>query len=268
MQAVWEFPMRLPRHAFSVRDAARAGDVWRCMQEAAVEASTLAGWPPQRYRQERTAFIVRSMTVVHEREAEYGERIDVRTWVSRWRREMFSTREIRLIGEHGPVARATQEWVHVSAALQPVRGSKDLVERFPEHDGDASVEMPAFTPRDGPTMRFELETWWTWMDPLDHVNHPAYVDFCDEGISRRMAEAGLRPVDLAPVAEKLTFRSGVAAGEHVVVEMSRLGTTDTGALVLAHRVLVPPDRLCADGITVRRLATGDGAALVAAFDGP
>jgi acyl-CoA thioesterase FadM len=276
-----ELATRLPRHAFSARDAARAGDVWRCLQEAAVEASTLAGWPPQRYRAEQTAFIVRSMSVVHHREAEYGERIDVRTWVSRWRREMFTTREIRLVGESGPIASATQEWVHVSAStgLEPARGSRALLDSFPVHDGGPPVELPAFAPSRGSargeaprtetrgtTARFELDCWWTWMDPLDHVNHPAYVDFCDEAISRRLAAAGIRPVELAPVAEKLTFRSGISAGERLVVELSPIGTTDAGALVLGQRVLAAPDRLCADGIAIRRLAGGDSAPLVAAFE--
>ncbi len=267
-RSVWEFPTRLPRHAFSARDAARAGDVWRCFQEVAVEASSRAGWPPRRYRESRTAFVMRTMTVVHHREAEYGEATTARTWVARMRRDMLTTREIRLAGEQGAVADATQEWVHVSAELKPARASSALTESFPEHAGGPSVELPAFTPRRGPTRRFEFACWWTWMDPLDHVNHPAYVDFADEATSRRMIEAGFAPLDLVPVAEKMTFRVGVAAGDRVTVETTPEGTTDAGALVLAHRVLVAPDRLCADGISVRTLAGGGVESLVAAFYEP
>ena len=62
-----------------------------------------------------------------------------------------------------------------------------MVNRLPD---SPPAELPEVaTPREGMPFRFEVEAWWTWMDPLDHVNHPAYVDRCDEGISRRMAAA-------------------------------------------------------------------------------
>jgi len=264
IEPVWEFPLRIPRHAFSARDAARAGDVWRCFQEAAVEASTLAGWPPVRYRQEGAAFIVRTMTVCHHREAEYGERTRARTWVSRFRREMFSTRQLRLLGESGLVAAATQEWVFVSAELAPMRAGRGLLDAFPVHVEDPSVEMPGFEAIDGPTRRFSFDVWFTGMDPLDHVNHPAYLDFCDEAISRHMATAGLSPVALRPVAETLTFRAGAVALDQVTVETTPIGHTAEGFLVCKHRVM-RGETVCADGRTVRTLAGADPRALVDAF---
>lgn len=268
-QPFWEFPLRLPRHAFSARDAARAADVWRCFQEAAVEASTLAGWAPQRYRAEQKAFVVRSMTVVHVREAEYGERTRARTWVSRFRRDMFSTREVRLFGEMGPVASATQEWVFTTARLEPVRADASLTDCFPVHDEGPSIALPAWDEREGPTHRFDFEAWWTWMDPLDHVNHPGYLDFCDEAISRRMAAVGLAPVALRPVAEKLTFKAGVMAGDRVRITSRMRGLTPEGHLVLAHTIAKTAEGgaeiVCVEGTTIRTLASGDPARLVAAF---
>lgn len=266
-EPVWELPLRLPRHAFSPRDAARAGDVWRCFQEAAVEASTRAGWPPMRYREAGTAFVVRAMTVVHHREATYGENTFARTWVWRFRRDTISTREVRLIGDDGPVASATQEWVHVNADLKPVRAGAELTSCFPNHDGDPSPRLPEWEELPGATHQLRVPCWYTWMDPLDHVNHPAYVDWCDEAISRVMVEAGLSPSALQPVAEKLTFRAGLRAPEEATVESRRVGRTGAGDLVLSHRILKPDGTLCADGHTVRRLAIGDPASLVAAFDG-
>jgi len=264
VEPVWEFPLRIPRHAFSARDAARAGDVWRCFQEAAVEASTLAGWPPARYRQEGAAFIVRTMTVCHHREAEYGEQTRARTWVSRFRREMFSTRQLRLIGEAGLVAAATQEWVFVSADLSPMRAGRGLLDAFPVHVEDPSVVMPAFEALEGPTRRFSFDVWFTDMDPLDHVNHPAYLDFCDEAISRHMVTAGLSPVALSPVAETITFRAGAVALDQVTVETTPIGQTAEGFLVCKHRVM-RGETVCADGRTVRKLAGADPQALVDAF---
>lgn len=254
----------LPRHAFSVRDAARAGDVWRAFQEVAVEGSSRAGWPPLRYRSEGAAFVMRTMTVVHHLEALYGEPLTARTWVRRFRREMLSTREVRLGSSRGPIASGTQEWVHVSKELSPTRASKELVDAFPviDIDGETPATLPEFEPMEGPSHTFEFDAWWTWMDPLDHVNHPAYVDFCDEAICRVVAKAGLKPVQLRPLAEKVTYTRGVVATERVRIETRRIGR-HADAVVLGHEVFVG-DASCAKITTVRDLA--NGGALVNAFD--
>ena len=252
----------MPRHAFSARDAARAGDVWRLFQEAAVEASTRCGWPPMRYREEKSAFVVRSMTVRHEREAEYGEPLHALTWVSRMRREMLSTREIRVRSERGAIASARQEWVYVSESLETTRAPRSLLDAFPVDpgpEGDAPPELPALVaPVERPAPHvFAFRAWWTWMDPLDHVNHPQYVDFCDEAISVALSARGLAPRDLQPVAEELTFRSPVGAGDEVRVETTARGHAEGGAAVFAHRILVG-ERLCVTGTTYRRLAGESG----------
>src|SRR5690606_37881573 len=84
-QPFWEFPVALPRNAFSARDAARAGDLWRAFQEVAVGASTRAGWSARRFSEAGTAFVVRTMSVRHARETYYGEPLHARTWVCRFR---------------------------------------------------------------------------------------------------------------------------------------------------------------------------------------
>jgi acyl-CoA thioesterase FadM len=263
----WQVPVMLPRHAFSPRDSARAGDVWRACQDVAVEASIRAGWGPSRYREMGSAFVVRQMTVTHHREPSYGERLAGRTWVSRFRRDMLSTREVRIGTEAGhPVASATQEWVHVDADMKPARAPAELVAAFPPHDGGDSVVLPAWRELPGAVHRFTFRVWHMWMDPLAHVNHPAYVDFCDEGLSLAMKAAGLDPVALQPVAERMTFRYGAVADERVTVESQRLGVTEGGHPVVHHRILREDGTLGADGTTVRTLAGGDAAALVRAFD--
>jgi len=251
----WEVPAHLPRHAFSVRDAPRAGDVWRCFQEVAVEASTRAGWPPTRYREEGSAFVMRSMTTRHGLEPRYGETLSAKTWVRRFRREMFSTREVRMSSPRGEVAAATQEWVHVSVALAPTRAPASLTRAFPLRAEGEAVELPAREEAAGEVWSFELEAWHGWMDPLHHVNHPAYLDWCDEATMRAMATAGLDPVTLRPIAERLTFLRGVGAGEQVRVVSRRLGAVGD-AVAIEHRI-VRGDEVCVKAVTVRAL-TGDG----------
>lgn len=258
------FDLILPRNAFSPRERGRAGDLWRACQDAAVLESIRVGWPPARYVESGTSFIVRSMTAVHHRETSYGDTLKAHTWVSRTRREMFSTREVRIEGPLGRVISATQEWVHVSADLSPSRASAELLSAFPSLDvpGESTVEMPPIH-REllGRPHSFSFRCWHTWMDPLAHVNHPVYIDWCDESVSAAMKTAGLSPVELVPVAEHATFKSGVVADQNVTVTSHVRGVTDLGDVVFGHRIVDDADRVCAHATTVRRLVSGSSALL-------
>jgi acyl-CoA thioesterase FadM len=250
------FALTLPRNAFSPREAARGADLWRACQDVAVWESTRVGWPPSRYRDEGTSFLVRTMSVVHHRETSYGEPLTGRTWVSRIRREMFSTREVRIEGAAGPVCDATQEWVHVAADLSPTRAPRTLLDAFPiDAQQGASVAMPALavSEPDAPVHALRFRCWHVWMDPLAHVNHPMYVDFADESLACVVARAGISPVALVPVAETATYRAGVTADVEVCVESRLAGMTASGDVVVTHRVLGTGGELCATLTTVRRL---------------
>lgn len=224
-------------------------------------ASTDAGWPPSRYRTEGNAFVVRSMCVVHHRETFYGDPLIGRSWVSRFRREMLSTREVRIDGTDGaPVVVATQEWAHVSASLEPVRAPKTLSEAFPieERPSDRGAVLPEVVDvAHGTLAPVSLEIWDVWADPLGHVNHPVYVDFCDEALSRGLRARGIEPARLEPVAEQVHFKGGVAPGDRVTVETEASGWDATGAAVFRQRILVG-ERLAATATTVRRLFGEEG----------
>lgn len=259
-----ELPLLLPRSAFSPREAARAGDVWRLFQDVAVGGSMKAGWPPERYREEGVSFIVRSMEVVHHRETLYGEPLTGRTWPSRVRRQMFFQRECRITGPLGPVASATQHWVHVSSALELVKASDAMLAAFPEEDHGASVALPDREPVErveGPELSFEC--WRTWMDPLAHVNHPAYVDWCDEALSRWLERAGHDPVRLQPVAESAKYRGGVVGAERVTVTTALIARAGDAA-VFEHAVRVGDDDR-AKLTTVRRRHGEEGASALLAL---
>jgi len=117
------------------------------------------------------------------------------------------------------------------------------------------VDLPPFDPEEGSPLTFALRPWHTWMDPLAHVNHPAYVDWCDEAISVAMADAGLDPISLQPVAEWVKWRSGVKAPDEVEVRTRVLGSTAGGDVVCEHRISTGRDP-SAIALTARRLENG------------
>ena len=263
--AVWEFPLALPRNAFTAREVPRAGDIWRLCQDVATLASINAGWPPSRFRVEKVAFIVYKMTLLHEAQTPYGAVLDAQTWVSRFRRRTLCTREIRIRTDGQLAAAATQEWVHVDfGTLKPKQGSMEVAAAFPETDLEPSVKMPSFEELPGAQDELSFDMWQTWADPLAHANHPAYIDWCDEATSRRMLTAGLDPVLLRPVAEQVTFRSAVLPGERVTVRTKRVGVIGTDAVVLRHH-LETERGPAADAISVRALAEGSSEALISAW---
>ena len=213
MTGVEQFELMLSRHAFSPRDAARAGDLWRLLQDAAVIGSTRRGWDPRRYRDAGCAFVVRGMRVVHHREVAHGEPLSVRTWVDTFKRDVFTDRQIRVDVAGRPLVSATQEWVHVTTTpeVRVARAAPELRDAFVLVQPEPPVILPAWEAWGGPSWSFELRTWHTWMDPIGHANHPAYVDWCDEALSARIAERGGDPIAVSPVAEEVRFRSGVIA---------------------------------------------------------
>ena len=265
-RSVWEFPLSLPRNAFTAREVPRAGDIWRACQDVATTASMKAGWPPERFRDEGTSFLVYRMSVVHAHEPHYGQTLDAKTWVSRFRRRTLCTRQIRLRAEERLVAAATQEWAHVDGAtLKPKQASEGASDAFPEAEGDPSVVLPAYDQRPGTEHAFEFQMWQTWSDPLEHANHPAYIDWCDESTSRFMLNAGLDPIMLKPLAEHVVFRNSVLPGEVVEVRTARVGVIATDAIVLKHHIETEIGA-AADATTIRSLADGGARSLIEAWD--
>jgi acyl-CoA thioesterase FadM len=210
--------LRIPRHACSPRDRARAGELWRLVQEAAVQHSVAHGWPPSRYRQEGAAFVVRRLVGVHRREALYGEELAVTTHVAEVRRQMLVRRETRIAG----VLDASVEWVWWQGAAGRMPAS--VLDAFPIEPGPgvALPEIDRVEPTELPP--FPVEPWWTEMDPMAHTNHPRYVDWVDEALSRWIAAKGGDPIAMVPVADDLQFRVGARAGERIELALTRVGT--------------------------------------------
>lgn len=248
--AVVRFPYALPRTAFSPREAARAGDVWRAFQDIAVEAATRKGWSPMRMRASGSIWVVRSMTVLHAHETMFGEPLEGASWVRRTRRGMLSTREVRLYDSAGLVAAGSQEWAHLGVAglCRMPQSMEDDLGLFDE----GGVDLPSHTPKEGASFGFEFEVWETWSDPVGHVNHPQYVDFCDESVSRHMRERGVDPLVLVPVAETVTFRAELKPRDRVRVSSKLVGVTASGDLVFEHVIGTEATPRAADARTVRR----------------
>ena len=252
-----EITLDLQRHCYSPREAPRAGDVWRLCQAAAVRDSVARGWPPQRYTEEGTGFVVYGAVAVHTRPIRYGEPLVARTWLRDFRRGILSRREVRIYAAGELAAAATQRWAHISADMTPSRASADLLAAFqPLPGGGAELRLPDWEAVDGPRFEQTFRSWHTRVDPLNHANHPSYVDWCEEATAAAVFDAGGDPHALTPVAERVSLKSGIAGGEVVTVRGQVVGVTAAGDVGLEFWIGVGEERR-ASAWTVRRLAGGD-----------
>jgi acyl-CoA thioesterase FadM len=107
-----------------------------------------------------------------------------------------------------------------------------------------------------PLAPLDFTVWHGWMDALGHVNHPLYVDWCDEALRRAVAAGGGDPQGLDAVGERARFRTAALGGHTVSVSTTVTGTT--GAQVHTRHVA----RRTNDGVVLAELELvrqmGDG----------
>jgi acyl-CoA thioesterase FadM len=215
-----------------------------------------------------TGFVIREIVGVHHAEIHFGEDLEARTWIRATRRGVLMNRETRV----GEKFAATAEWVHVgpppgvayadalrSGAIGPVRAPSELSDAFPA-EGGHTVPFPAWEEREPCALPgWEFSPWWTEMDPMGHTNHPRYVDWADEALSRWLHGKGIDPIGLIPVAERVRFRAGARAGESIHLTGARVGATEGGTVfqLRAERRSESGTEIVADITAIRRHVDAD-----------
>ena len=259
--AIYTMDVLLSRYAFSTRDVAQPLELWRACQNVATSVTSVAGWPPDRFVREHTAFVVYRMSMSHGRDVHYGEPLVARTWLSAFRRRTLCTREIRLEAKDGLVVSATQQWAHVDdLTRKPAQASQDLVDALPVHKGDGSVALDKLPAASGQATTFAFTPWHTAMDPLGHVNHPDYIQWCDESVAQRLADIDIDPVNLVSVAESITYKRPVVARDKVTVLTKPIGADDD-TVEFVHEISSDGD-VAALARTQRRLVDSEARVLL------
>ena len=90
----------------------------RWMQHAAIAHSTANGWPPGRYDELGSGWVVRSHQITYLKPAFRGDKLVIRTWVANMR-PATSLRRYEICLNTGEVlARAETDWAFVNYAKQ------------------------------------------------------------------------------------------------------------------------------------------------------
>lgn len=167
----------------------------RFMQEAAIEASTDAGFSPQWYRENGAGWVIRRLAIRYHAQVRYGEELNIATWVSDLKR-VTSHREYLITRAHdgAQVARARVNWVYVDLKTgQPIRIPEYFREAF-QPSGEleelgiritkAQQTENAHRYRNARCVQtFEVDT-------MQHVHHAAYLSWIEQAYFDAMRTVG------------------------------------------------------------------------------
>jgi acyl-CoA thioester hydrolase len=132
MPAVFDFPHTVRAEEIDGQGHVNNLEYLRWMQAAAIAHSTAQGWPPQRYRELRAGWVVRSHHIEYLLPAFAGEELIVRTWVSDFRKiSSLRKYEIIRLRDSALLAVAETNWVFFGLEHRvPRRVPDELISAF------------------------------------------------------------------------------------------------------------------------------------------
>ena len=183
----------MAHHEVGAFGEVRPSAILRTLQEAAIEASTDAGYSAEWYVRAGTQWIVRRTFLRIDDALRGGEAVEVTTWVADFRR-VLSRREYALRGGEGrSVARGWSDWVYVDVSRgRPKKVEPQMIEAFLPQGPGAAVERVPLEVGDPPPDAFRRRqpVLLRDLDGFAHMNNAATVDLLEETIAAALADAG------------------------------------------------------------------------------
>ena len=168
----------------------RSTTLLRLLQEAATRASTDAGFDSAYYDRTGGMWIVRRTQLSMASPARYGDLLDVRTWITDFRR-VRSQRAYEVRSGERLVARAFSDWVFVDLRGRPRRIPAEWHAAFGVAETHAPTRMsfPAAAPPDR-ALTFHRRIELHELDALRHVNNSNYVAYIEQAMQDAAEAAG------------------------------------------------------------------------------
>jgi len=168
----------------------------RFMQEAGIEASNALGFDAEKYKSLNRTWLPRMTEIEFLQPIRSGDSIDVLTWVHSARRvQSRRMYEFRKWGEEELCARAHTDWVFIDrnkgiSVTIPVELMKNFLPEATSITRQRFPEVPA-SPQDIFKVKRPVE--WRDVDPMQHLNNAAYVDYAQECTAQVSKAYGLPP---------------------------------------------------------------------------
>jgi acyl-CoA thioester hydrolase len=161
----------------------------RYMQEAGIGAAAAIGQDSEKLKAMNRTWLPRFTEIEYLSPLSAGETVDVKTWVSGFRR-VISRRiyEFRRHAEEEIVARAYTDWVFLeSDRLQPATIPPEVKSLFVPEGADQSMSPRYRFPQPAPppegVFRIVRHIEWQDIDMMQHLNNASYLDYAmDAGV--------------------------------------------------------------------------------------
>jgi acyl-CoA thioester hydrolase len=182
------------------------------MQEAAIEASSDLGFTPHWYRENKTAWVVRKLSIRYHQQTTYQDELEVRTWISDVRRAS-SHREylITRVKDGAKVARGRANWVYVNReTMQPIRIPDFFQEAFMPTNKieELGIRIENATPiHDAFRYITRRRVHLREIDGAGHVNHTVYLSWIEQAYFDALRTAG-HPVEKTREEGWFAFQGG------------------------------------------------------------
>jgi len=205
-------------------------DYLRRMQEAAFEASTAVGYDFDRYNAIGHLWLVRETEIEHLKPLNYGDKVEVKTWVLDFRR--FRSRrmyEFRNTNTDQLVAQASTDWVFInSETLRPTVIPEEMQLAFyPEglpEETKARNRFPAPESIPENVCSISKKVRWAEIDSMWHVNNAIYLAYTQEAENamfeargwpiQRMLDEGFR---IIPQHQRIEYRQPAVLGDELEI---------------------------------------------------
>jgi acyl-CoA thioester hydrolase len=229
-----EYTMRFPVRRYEVDRFGFVHDhvYQQYLEEAAIQASTAAGFGPQWYDEHGTVWVVREITVEYLHPAGMNDELEIRTWVADMQRvRSHREYEIYRLPDRRLLVRADADWVYIDRArLWPTRIPAEARMLFsasgrfavpparPVPPLSADRQRPAFVCRRR-VQRHEV-------DGMGHVNNAVYVTWFEQALMDTLA--AWLPTAVAPGwpcyrRHQIEYLSAILPGEEVEIVTQLIG---------------------------------------------
>jgi acyl-CoA thioester hydrolase len=158
----------------------------RYMQEAAFESSAEAGYDVARYRAINRTWYVRESDITYLRPLAYGDSVNIKTWVSDFRR-IRSHRNYDLYDAASGqlAAQAVTDWVFLDAgSLRPITVPPEIVNAYwPDGPPETIPARESFPKAPDPppgVFKMRRPVRWRDIDGAGHVNNAAYMSYFED----------------------------------------------------------------------------------------
>lgn len=239
------------------------------LEEAAMQASASNGYDYGWYRRNNRVWVARTIALRYCAPVTYPAELEVRTWVSDYRR-VQSNREYDMyrVSDGARVLRGRCNWVYIdSATRRPQRLPANFMSAF-EPDGslellDVEIASPVNV-QNGIAHTEQRQVQMYEIDAAGHVNNAFYVAWAEQAITNLLRNTGwtrerLAQDDVAmyPVGRIIDYIRGAVQGEALRVE-TRLAQVGGDRAAWQTEIRTSSGELLARDLALRAFSDPDG----------